>query len=374
MNVHRLAVIATVVALVASAGYLVFRPDPVCTARIYFERAVNLHPGDDVRILGVRVGEVTEVAPEGNLVRVMIEYDARQHVPERAGAVIVAPSLASGRFVQLTPAYTAGAVLADGASIPRERTSVPVEWDQVKEQLTTLADALGPDGANRDGALGKAVDTAAAALSGQGGTLRKTITDLSAATATLSAGRKDLFTTVRDLGVFVNALNASDKQMREFASQVSAISSLLADNRTRLSAALSAVDTALETITRFLHDNGTRISTTVRSMSDVAKVLGDDREQLAAILHSAPTALANTYDTYDGNANAFASRLVINQTQDLAGFTCSLVFSLGGTPDQCRSALAPLLNLMNVPTVPVAANLSSGSAHDLPGLLLGGAR
>ena len=36
--------------------------------------------------------------------------------------------------------------MADGATIPLERTAVPVEWDEVKTQLTRLADELGETG------------------------------------------------------------------------------------------------------------------------------------------------------------------------------------------------------------------------------------
>ncbi|AHI01070.1 MCE family protein [Kutzneria albida] len=374
MTLYRFTVLGVVLSLLTSTAYLVLRPQPANTAALHFERAVNLHPGDDVRVLGVRIGQVTSVRPEGRQVRVDVSYDARQRIPAQAKAVIVAPSLISGRFVQFAPAYTGGPALADGAEVPTARTVVPIEWDQVERELTGLAQALGPTGANQDGALSHAVDTAAANLSGQGGTLRKTITDLSAAAATLSAGGKDLFGTVRNLNSFVGALNASNQQVRSFATQVAAISRLLDENKAQIAAAIKAVDTAMAAITQFLHDNHDRISTTVRSLGQVTQVLAEDREQLAAILHSAPTALADTYNTYDPELKAFAARLALNQTQDLAGFTCTLVFSLGGTPEQCRSALDPLLRLLNTPTVPVAANPLAKPAQDLTGLLLGGAR
>ena len=57
-------------------------------------------------------------------------------VPADAKALVIAPNLVSARFVQLAPAYTGGPVLADGAEIGLDRTAVPVEWDEVKEQLT----------------------------------------------------------------------------------------------------------------------------------------------------------------------------------------------------------------------------------------------
>ncbi len=74
----------------------------------HFPRAVSIYQGSDVRILGVNVGRVTAVTPEGNSVRVDMEYDASYRVPADAKAVIVTPTLVADRFVQLTPAYHSG--------------------------------------------------------------------------------------------------------------------------------------------------------------------------------------------------------------------------------------------------------------------------
>ncbi len=48
----------------------------------HFPRAVSVYKGTDVRILGVNVGRVTAVIPEGNSVRVEMEYDAEYDVPD----------------------------------------------------------------------------------------------------------------------------------------------------------------------------------------------------------------------------------------------------------------------------------------------------
>jgi phospholipid/cholesterol/gamma-HCH transport system substrate-binding protein len=72
---------------------------------------------------------------------------------------------------------------------------------------------------------------------------------------------------------------------------------------------------------------------------------------------------------FDPASNTLQARLAINNTQDLAGFTCITLFSLGGTPDECRKTLDPLLHMLNMNTIPVALNPPS-----LPTLLLGGGR
>ena len=65
----------------------------------YFTQAIGLYAGNSVRILGVEVGEVTSVRPEGDRVRVEMTYDRRFTVPADAKALIVAPALVSDRYV-----------------------------------------------------------------------------------------------------------------------------------------------------------------------------------------------------------------------------------------------------------------------------------
>ena len=51
--------------------------------------------------------------------------------------------------------YDGGAPLADDARIGLERTAVPVELDRIFSSLNDLNVALGPEGANKNGALSR---------------------------------------------------------------------------------------------------------------------------------------------------------------------------------------------------------------------------
>ena len=65
-------------------------------------------------------------------------YDAKYDVPADAKAVVVAPSIVSDRYVQLTPVYRGGEVLADGVVLSGDRTAVPVELDQIYDSFNEL--------------------------------------------------------------------------------------------------------------------------------------------------------------------------------------------------------------------------------------------
>ena len=139
------------------------------TVTAHFPRAVSVYEGTEVRILGVNVGKVTAVIPEGNTVRVEMEYDAEYEVPADAKAVIVTPTLVADRFVQLTPAYTEGDEVWRTAPTSRCRTpACRSSWTGSTPACEDLTGALGPNGVNKDGTLDHFSSAGARAPRGQG--------------------------------------------------------------------------------------------------------------------------------------------------------------------------------------------------------------
>lgn len=134
----------------------------------YFDDAVGLYEGGEVRVLGVKVGSVDAVTPQPERVRVEMSVRRELKIPANAGAAVISPSVVSGRFVQLTPVYEGGPTLESGAVIPKGRTVTPVEIDEVYNSLNELSEALGPKGANSDGELSELLDTGARNLEATG--------------------------------------------------------------------------------------------------------------------------------------------------------------------------------------------------------------
>jgi len=150
------------VAAVVLAGVLLMMPQQdkrYLTAS--FPRTVSLYEGSDVRILGVPVGRVESVTPSGTDVTVKMWYDAKYKVPADAQAVIITPAIVGDRFVQLTPVYEGGPVMADGATLSPEQTSTPLELDEIYQSIADLTVALAPEVANEEGALTRLLDTTA---------------------------------------------------------------------------------------------------------------------------------------------------------------------------------------------------------------------
>jgi phospholipid/cholesterol/gamma-HCH transport system substrate-binding protein len=339
-------------------------------ATAHFPRAVGLFVGSDVRILGVKVGEVRKIVPEGTSVRVEFAYDDKYKVPADAKAAVVAPSVVSDRYVQLTPVYKSGPVLADGADIPLEETATPVELDRIFASLNDLNVALGPEGANKDGALSRLLKVGADNLDGQGAKMNATFEDFSKAVGTLGDGKDDLFGTVRNLQVFTTALAQNDQQVRSFNQNLASVADQLAGEREELSAALRNLSVALGEVAGFVRDNRKNLSANIQGLAEVTDVLVTQRNALAEVLEAGPTALSNLQLAYNPRSGTLDTRNNA-QAPDFGQVLCSVLTAIG-KPDKCTELQAGLNALEKGQTPQKPALLGGGSASRAPDLTLGG--
>jgi phospholipid/cholesterol/gamma-HCH transport system substrate-binding protein len=367
--------LAMVLATVAAAAFVVLRGSaPSRLVVAHFASTVGIHDGSDVRVLGVKVGEVVQVRPDGRTVRVEMRYDADTPVPADVRAVVVPPSVVSDRYIQLTPAYGQGTVLADGADLPLDRTAVPLELDDVYRALDQFNTALGPNGANSGGALRDLVGTAAANLDGNGTNLGATLNGFADTLSTLADGRDDLFGSLTNLEQFVNTLARSDQQVRLFNEQLATVSQQLAAEGSDLAQALRALATALADITGFVHDNRELLKTDVAALTDVTTILVRQQRAIVEVLDVAPLALSNLNLAYDGASGTLDTRDDAMGPYDPASYVCSLLVDLvpvAQVPAQC-TALAKALNAAHAPLSKQLTKLlsfgpaASAVARDVP--------
>lgn len=311
-----------------------------------FTNANGLYQGDAVKVLGVTVGTITGVQPESSDVRVMMRISAGYKIPAGADAAIVSPSLVSGEYVQLAPAYSAGPIMRGGASISLDRTAVPLSFDDVKTQLTQLSNALAPGGAGSQ-PLRDAINAMEVSLRhGNADALRTAIQGLENTATSLADGRGDLFSTVASLNSFTQNLAINDAAVAGFTTQLASVSSVLAANRRELTQAVASMAQALGTTGSLLRINRSRINTSIKSLTLLSAALADRSNEFAGIVHVAPTALMDLYNTVDHQA--ITAQQSLTGLDDPAAFVCSTILGIGGTAQECRSALSGLLRLRAV--------------------------
>jgi phospholipid/cholesterol/gamma-HCH transport system substrate-binding protein len=297
-----------VAALVVSSVLVYQSLHPAKQVTAYFAETIGVYPQSTVRVLGVPVGTVDSVQPDGSSVKVTMTINSGVKIPAGVDAVVLAPSVVSDRYIQLTPAYTRGPLLASGAVIPASRTIVPVEVDQVYASLAKLANALGPNGANKHDALSELINTGTKNLSGNGTYLRQMVTEFGGLSKTLGGSAGNLFASVAYLQQFTTMLKRNNGQVKQAEQQLSEVSAFLASDRQELSAALSQLATALGQIKTFIGSNRSLLAANVNKLASITSLLVAERASLAEALDVAPLAADNVVNAYNTTTHTLDGR------------------------------------------------------------------
>ena len=314
----------------------------------YFDNSTALFPGDDIRILGVPVGQVASVEPQPDGVKISFWFDRKYKVPADAKAAILSPMLVTGRAIQLTPVYTGGPAMRDGAVIPRNRTVVPVEWDQVRVQLQRLTELLKPTGPGGVSSLGSFINTAADNLRGEGGNIRDTIIKLSQAMSVVGDHSGDIFATFKNLSILVTALRGSSDLLGALNENLASVTGLLANDPSKIGDAFAQMNAVIGDVNTFVDDTGETIGTTTDKLASISTALNESLDDIKQTLHVAPTTVANFTNIYEASNGAFTGALAVNNFANPISFLCGAIQAasrLGAEQSSklCVQYLAPII-------------------------------
>ena len=334
-----------------------------------FPRAISLYKGSDVKILGVAVGKVDEVDPSGTKVIVKFHYDSKYKVPADAKAAVISPSIVGDRFIQLTPVYKGGEVMRDNERLGLDRTATPLELDQIFGSITDLTTALGPEGANKPGpsgtgALTRLLDSTARNFGGQGVQFNQTLHNLSQLTKTLADNKDELFGTVSEVEKFTQTLAQNDDTVRKFNDSLASGAKLLADEREDFAAVLKNLSVALTEVKSFVADNRNLLSTNIKELNQLSKVLVKNRAALDETLTAAPVALNNLFLAYNETTVTLDTRANVGETVTKLTSTPSVVLC-ALVPDACGplTSVVKLLGLQRAGALDSDGSLRSSEVE-----------
>lgn len=352
-GISKLLAAAVAVLLVGALLLAVTGRDGKNYVTIDFPQTNSLYKGSDVKILGVTVGRVESLTPRGDVVRAKLSYEEDVSLPTDVKAVIVSPAIVGDRFVQFAPAYGGGAALDDNAFLPVDRTAVPVELDTIYKSLDDLSVALGPDGANQDGALSRLLDDSAKQLDGQGAQLNTTLTNFGKLSTTLSNNKDELFGSLREVRDFVDLLNRNDETVRAFNDSTARVSTVLEGERQDLAATLRELSLALVDVNKLVTDNQGTLRENVTNLREVTQVLANRSDEIDEATIAAPTALANLALAYNPKSGTLDVRTSLDQVigqllGDPVQFLCGLLGQQPGENGLC-DGLSDLIDELGLP-------------------------
>jgi phospholipid/cholesterol/gamma-HCH transport system substrate-binding protein len=333
----------------------------------YFNNSNGLFKGDEIRILGVPVGEIDTIEPQPERVKITFWVNDKYKVPADAKAAILSPQLITSRAIQLTPAYTSGPVMANGAVIPEDRTAVPVEWDDLRQQLEKLTDALQPTQPGGASTLGAFVNTAADNLRGEGANIRDTLIKMSQAFSALGDHSNDIFATIKNLSILVSALQDSSGLLKQLNQNLAAVTALLANNPNEVGQAVHDLNIASGDLHDFLVDNHEALGTTSDKLASVSKAVVDSLDDIKQTLHVAPTAFQNFANIFQPAQAALTGALVVNNFANPITFLCGAIqaasrLNAEQSSKLCVQYLAPIIKNRQYNFPPIGENFFVGAS------------
>jgi phospholipid/cholesterol/gamma-HCH transport system substrate-binding protein len=346
------------------AGIVVVRSVPTITRThtvAYFDNSNGIFVGDDVVILGVKVGQIDKIEPQPQRAKITFWFDDKYRVPANVNAVILSPKLVTSRAIQLTPAYTGGPVLADGAVIAQSRTAVPVEFDEVRAQLDKLVASLQPTQRGGVSPLGAFINTSADNLRGQGQQIHDTIVKLSQAVSMFSDHSGDIFSTVNNLATLVSALHDSAGLMRQLNTNLAAVTSLFANDPHEIAHVVTDLNTALGDLNGFIADNREAMGITVDKLASISQALNQSLDDIKQALHVLPTVVQNFVNIYDPAHGSITGILSVNNFANPITFLCGAIQAAARLKNEqsaklCVQYLAPIIKNRQYNFLPIGIN------------------
>jgi len=376
-KVSRASVIVGTLAVIlgligAFVGWNLYKKAATTTVVAYFADALAVYPGDRVQIMGVKVGNVDSVEPAGDKMKVTLSFDSQYKVPENVTASVLNPTVVASRVIQLAPPWTEGPALADNAVIPLERTQVPVEWDDIRNQLDKLVTELGPTPSQPKGPLGGFVESLADGLNGKGKQINTTFRALSDSVAALNEGRGDLFGVTKSLALFVNALHKSDQQFVALNNDLATFTTSLTNSDQELATAVKEIDALLKTARKFVDDNGSLLGKDINNLAGVTNALlqPEPRNGIETVLHVYPNLSANINQIYHPTHGTIQGIPAIASWANPLQFICSAIqagsrMGYQDSAELCAQYLAPIFDATKFNFAPLSLNQFS-SAETLP--------
>lgn len=276
VRVARVAAVLAAVALVASGCT---GSDGGRTHTAHFSRAVQLFPGVKVKVLGVDVGQVTDVENVRGAVAVRFRLDEDVQIPADVNATLVPVSLLGERYVQLFPAYEGGPELEDGATIPLARTSVPAEGDEL---LRALQDYLG----ELDGdTVEEFVTNAATVLEGKGERLNRLIAEGTEVFETLDAKRDELAGMIVQFNEITQALSTRQEAIARLLGSYNVVGRTINDVRASLEGTITGLNDASSALASLLIDHRAPLGADIRALTRTMRTLDKNVESFADTGH-----------------------------------------------------------------------------------------
>jgi phospholipid/cholesterol/gamma-HCH transport system substrate-binding protein len=240
------------------------------TAR--FSDATLLLPGDDVRIAGVRVGQVEEVGiVDRKQAQVTFSVSANRQLPKNVTAQIKFRNLVGQRYVSLTQGAGGdpNAVLRPGDTIPLEHTRPALDLTELFNGFKPLFRALSPDDVN------KLSYEIIQVLQGEGGTVESLLAHTASLTSAIAGKDQVIGQVINNLNSALTTINSRGDKLSDLIVQVQQLVSGLAADREPIGDAIEALGGLADTTAGLLNEAREPLKQDIAALGGLVNNLND---------------------------------------------------------------------------------------------------
>lgn len=233
--------------------------------RAAFSDASGLKPGDEVRIAGVRVGQVDTIELDGNQVVAEFRVDTPSRFGTETEAEIKVKTLLGDMFLALAPAGEGQ--LEGGSTIPRERTRSAFDVVSAFEGLAQRAEDIDTD------QLGEAFDTLAELTDDTPAAFQGTLRGLSRLSRTVASRNEEIGTLLQNLDTVSGTLAARDDDLIELMRSSDVLLRALVARREAVNTLLVSTSRFSREITRLVRDSRADLAPALDNLEGVVDTL-----------------------------------------------------------------------------------------------------
>lgn len=250
-----------------------------------FTDASGLKEGDDVRIAGVKVGQVDAIGVvegEQNLAEVRFDVEHTYRLPETVTATIKYRNLVGQRYLALGTDVPGEKALADGGTIPPERTKPALNLTVLFNGFKPLFKALSPKDVNQ--LSGEIISV----FQGEGGTITSLLQHTASLTTAIASKDQVIGQVIANLNTVLGVVNSHGPQLGDLIEQTQKLVSGLAEQRKPIGDAVSALGDLAVSTTGLLADARPALKDDVAQLGVLSQNLGDSGELVNHLLQVLP--------------------------------------------------------------------------------------
>ena len=241
-----------------------------------FAEAGGLSEGNEVKVSGVKVGSVTDVAlgERGAVVTFTVKDTVR--LGDRTTAHIRTGSLLGARVLTLEPA--GAQAMRFGDVIPQSRTGSPYSLNEAVNDLTTNVAATDTD------VLNQSLDTLSATLDQIAPQLGPTFDGLTRLSRSLNSRSETLGTLLKSAADVSKVLAERSAQVNTLILNANDLLAVLVERRQAISELLANTAAVARHLTGLVQDNEAELAPTLDRLNAVTAMLEKNRDNLAKAL------------------------------------------------------------------------------------------